>query len=339
MRGPVLVEIERGGLVETRHRGAVSIVDCVGTDVYASGDPRPVFLRSAIKPFVSALVVACGAADAFSMTPEELAIIGGSHAGLDRDAELVTGLLERIGRTEADLINGAAQPSDEATKRRLECEGEEPSAIRQMCSGEHAGMLSIAVHGGWPVEGYGKPDHQVQVAIRQMVDRVFADDEAIESATDACGVPTFRVPLHTIARAFGWMARPERLPDELADLRESWVRVRDGILDHPERISGPGQLDTELTATDRAFIAKEGAEGLLGIGSVATGLGVAVSIEDGDPSRRATSVATISALSQLGLLDSDVEGRLRDAHWAPIRDSQGNEVGIAHSTVHVPHGD
>ncbi|HQF31647.1 MAG TPA: asparaginase, partial [Hyphomicrobiales bacterium] len=49
---PVLVEVTRGRLVESVHRGAVAVVDATGGLQFAVGDVEtPVFPRSAIKPF------------------------------------------------------------------------------------------------------------------------------------------------------------------------------------------------------------------------------------------------------------------------------------------------
>ena len=50
MGNPTLVEVMRGALVESRHRGAVAVVDAGGKSVFALGEvERPVYPRSAIK--------------------------------------------------------------------------------------------------------------------------------------------------------------------------------------------------------------------------------------------------------------------------------------------------
>ena len=50
MSNPVLVEVWRGPLLESAHRGAVAVADAERTAVLAVGDvARPVFPRSAIK--------------------------------------------------------------------------------------------------------------------------------------------------------------------------------------------------------------------------------------------------------------------------------------------------
>ena len=50
MTDPVLVEVTRGDLVESLHRGAVAVAEPDGSIVLALGDiDRPVFPRSAVK--------------------------------------------------------------------------------------------------------------------------------------------------------------------------------------------------------------------------------------------------------------------------------------------------
>ncbi|HKG57902.1 MAG TPA: asparaginase [Candidatus Limnocylindrales bacterium] len=337
MRSETLVEIVRGDAVEVRHRGSIVVVDCQGNDVHVAGDAdRPVFLRSAIKPFVAALVVQSGAADALRMEPVEVAMVAASHGGTDEDVAAVQRLLDRIGKAEHDLHNGTGGPSDEATKTRLAAAGEEPGPLRQMCSGEHAGILALSIHSGWPADGYWEAGHPAQRAIEQLVTRLVGGDGPPPRAGDDCALPTWQVPLASIARAYAWLARPERLPAELADLEPAFRRVRDAMRSNPVRISGPGQFDTDLTGADGAFVAKEGAEGLIGIGSVGAGLGVSVTIDDGDKTRRATSVVAIEALSRLGLLEPESERKLRDTHWPRFVDPEGRTVAEARPAFHLP---
>ena len=52
---PVLVEVMRGALVESRHAGAVAIADATGKLALALGDvERPIYPRSAVKAAKSA---------------------------------------------------------------------------------------------------------------------------------------------------------------------------------------------------------------------------------------------------------------------------------------------
>ena len=79
---PILVEVTRGALVESCHRGAVAIADAEGRVLLAAGDiERPVFPRSAVKALQAIPLVESGAADAFGLGQAELAIACASHSG------------------------------------------------------------------------------------------------------------------------------------------------------------------------------------------------------------------------------------------------------------------
>jgi len=63
MENPVLVEVLRGAVVESRHRGAVAVVDADGTAAFLCGDvDRPVFPRSSIKALQALRLIETGAA-------------------------------------------------------------------------------------------------------------------------------------------------------------------------------------------------------------------------------------------------------------------------------------
>src|SRR3979411_3484843 len=82
MSNPVLFEVTRGKLVESRHRGAVAVADADGASVLALGDvAAPVFPRSAIKAVQALVLVESGGADRFGFGDEELALACASHGG------------------------------------------------------------------------------------------------------------------------------------------------------------------------------------------------------------------------------------------------------------------
>ena len=68
MTNPVLVEVTRGHIVESVHRGAVAVFDADGVEITAIGDiDKPVFPRSAVKAIQALPLVESGAADAFGL--------------------------------------------------------------------------------------------------------------------------------------------------------------------------------------------------------------------------------------------------------------------------------
>src|SRR6476469_8851815 len=106
MVNPVLVEVLRGGLVESRHAGSVAVVDADGAIALALGDiERPVFPRSAVKALQAVPLVESGGADAF--TQEELALACASHSGEPGHVATAQQMLERAGLDTSALRCGA----------------------------------------------------------------------------------------------------------------------------------------------------------------------------------------------------------------------------------------
>ena len=82
MENPVLVEATRGNEVESRHRGAVSVVDAEGASVLAIGDVEcRVFPRSAVKALQALPLVEGGFAEKLRLSDAEIALACASHSG------------------------------------------------------------------------------------------------------------------------------------------------------------------------------------------------------------------------------------------------------------------
>jgi L-asparaginase II len=117
---PVLVEVMRGALVESRHAGAVAIADATGKLVLALGDvERPIYPRSAVKALQAILLVESGAADAFGLGEAELAVACASHSGDRVHVEAVRSLLGSASLDESHLACGAHWPVSEEAFRDL----------------------------------------------------------------------------------------------------------------------------------------------------------------------------------------------------------------------------
>ena len=79
---PILVEVTRGSLVESCHRGSAAIADADGRVLLSLGDVEgPVYPRSAVKAMQALPLIESGAAAAFSLGEAELAIACASHSG------------------------------------------------------------------------------------------------------------------------------------------------------------------------------------------------------------------------------------------------------------------
>lgn len=82
---PILVEVLRGGVVESVHRGRACIIDAAGKIVRAWGDVDALICpRSSTKPFQAMPLLTTGAAKGFALSDEEIALACASHSGEDR---------------------------------------------------------------------------------------------------------------------------------------------------------------------------------------------------------------------------------------------------------------
>ena len=141
MTDPVLVEVKRGPLVESRHRGAVAVADADGGLVFAFGDvTAPVFPRSAIKALQALPLIETGAADRNGFGDRELALACASHSGEPAHVGGVERMLTAAGLDSSALRCGAHWPMSQAAAFELARTGV-PSALHNNCSGKHAGFL------------------------------------------------------------------------------------------------------------------------------------------------------------------------------------------------------
>jgi L-asparaginase II len=108
---PILIEVTRGKMAESIHRGNVAVVGTAGEIALQWGDiDAPAYPRSAIKAIQAPPLVESGAADAFDLSYTELATACASHSGEARHVETVRPWLGRMGLPEDNLECGPHWP-------------------------------------------------------------------------------------------------------------------------------------------------------------------------------------------------------------------------------------
>ncbi len=287
--------IWRGDLVESVHRGRYAVRGTGGEPIDSLGDSEAyVHLRSSAKPLQALPLVFSGAADAFGLTDEELAVACASHSAEPGHLRAVCSILRKAGLSEGDLQNGAHPPMHALTAARLARSGEEPRPIHGNCSGKHAGMLAVCVHAGWDPAGYQDPGGPLQKLVRRTVAKVCGvEPETVRLAGDGCGVPAFALPLQNLALGFARLAAgsAQNFP---GDLLEAIRRIRDAMRAHPFMVAGTDRFDTRLMeVTD--LVVKSGAEGVFAAGSL-EGWSLALKISDG--ANRAVAPAALATLAR-----------------------------------------
>src|SRR5438552_4594245 len=336
-----LVEVWRGSLIESRHRGHLIAVNATGQIISSLGAPDTVtFLRSSGKPFQAWPVCASGAADRFGVTEKEVAISCGSHNGEPIHVETVRSMLRKIGLDETALKCGVHEPYSVDVARELIRRQEQPAAVQNNCSGKHAAMLALAKHLGAPTETYDELLNPVQQLIVQTVadfSGVPVGDIAI--GTDGWRVPRFGSSVRAMALMYARLISPPA--NASREVRDACKRIVKAMIDFPEMIGGTkDRLDTELIkAGTGRLISKIGAEGVYTVGVLPCedwprGLGLALKIEDGDD-RRARPPAVIEALRQLGVLSKTELSTLASYSPTIIENRRGDRVGEARAAFNL----
>jgi L-asparaginase II len=325
MENPVLVEVLRGGRVESAHRGMVAVVDGDGALVMGLGEiGLPVFGRSAVKSMQALPLVENGAAKAYRFGNRELALACASHSGEPEHVALAGAMAGRAGLTEADFECGShwsffpkvmiEQVRDHAT----------PDQLYNNCSGKHAGFLCVACHAGVDHHGYTTFDHPVQQGIRDVMEDLTGTPIATDlCGVDGCSIPTYAVPLKNLAHGFARMATGVRLGAERAAAAKT---LMDACMAEPFYVAGTGRRCTELMelAPGRIFV-KTGAEGVFCGAIPELGLGIALKCEDG--ADRAAGIMIAAVLSKLLVDDADLSAKLAAAARTTLTNWNGVDVG------------
>jgi L-asparaginase II len=321
-QSPVVIEVTRGPLVESRHEGIAAVVKPDGTVVESWGDiDARILPRSANKPIQAMAFVESGAVEKFGLGDEHVSLACASHLGEKRHVETVRAWLKTIGLSEADLECGAHPPRLPHSIEALIRENAQPTPAFNNCSGKHSGFLSTAVAYGEPTKGYIKYDHPVQRRLRAvMTDLCGSDADDFAYGIDGCGIPTLATPLGLLARAMASMAEPSRLSDKHA---VAAARIRKAMNAEPFMMAGTGSFGTRINeALPGVVEVKGGAEGVF-CGMLPTlGLGIALKMWDG--AGRAAEVAMATLLGHLGVLPAE---RREELLHPPVKNVVGLLVG------------
>lgn len=328
MANPVLVEVMRGELVESRHRGALAVVDADGAFILAAGDvTRPVFPRSAIKALQALPLVEAGASERLGLVDEELALACASHGGEPQHVAAVERMLARAGLDAEALECGAHWPLHHPSALALARAGLTPSPLHNNCSGKHAGFLCLARLMGVEPRGYIAPTHPVQREVKAVLQAI-TGAPLDNCAVDGCSVPTWAVPLEKLAHAFARFATGRSLSPLRA---RAAARLRAACTAAPWYVAGSNRFCTAIMQRfgTRVFV-KTGAEGMVCAALPEQGLGLAAKVDDG--AGRAAEALMAALIARLLPLDAEERAFLESWMRPPQRNWSGVTVGLLRPT-------
>ena len=188
------------------------------------------------------------------------------------------------------LACGPHEPMYPPAAEALKAAGVAPGRIHNNCSGKHAGMLALAQHHGWPLDGYHRAGPPCAAArppdTRRLERRRGARPSSWPSTAAGCRPLRCR-----------WIASPPPARVCCRGRRSATPRGRDRSRD--DRASGVRRRHrTPVHGADgppaARLFAKVGAEGYYCAGVPARRLGIALKVEDG--ARRASEPALLAVL-------------------------------------------
>jgi L-asparaginase II len=342
---PVLVEVTRGGVVESFHRGAVAVVDADGIVHTALGDiERPIFPRSAVKVLQALPLVESGAAERFGLVDEELAVTCSSHGGEAHHVRAAASMLAKAGLDDSALECGAHWPYHDGALKALAAAGRAPGALHNNCSGKHAGFaclgcLMAAQTGRGDdarafLRGYVRPDHPVMQEVSAALQAATGWDLARSArGTDGCSIPTHAVPLRHLAHAFARVATGVGLREGHAKAAR---RLREAVARAPRMVGASGRFDVRVMERLGARVfCKGGAEAVHCAALPELGLGIAVKMDDGNNGRASEVVMAALLRALLPLDEADFLQALCDV---PLVNWNGLEVGRLRGIAPLPGG-
>ena len=309
--GAGLVKVYRDSVVENWHSGHVAVVGAQGHVAFTLGDPaRLTPTRSTLKPFQALPLLMDGVDAARQLTPAEVAITFGSHAGHEIHQQIVTRLLGRA-YLSADALQ-CGQPRGTTTR------------LAHPCSGKHAGMLLWTQAHGHDTAAYLSPESPLQQRIHTELLRLTRLIRSeVPLVTDGCGAPVACMPLNRLAQLYAYLAHPASAPTGFGGALTSLVTA---VRTHPECIEGDGLFDTEICRqTGGTVIAKIGAGGVACAAVTDRRLGVAVKLESGSLELARAVLARV--LAEVGALPDPVADELTRLVVKPPRTTTGRTCG------------
>ena len=263
-----LLNVTRGDVVESRHRGSLVLLGTDGRAAVTIGDvDSPVYPRSSLKPLQTVALLASG----FTGSTATVALASASHHGEPVHLAGARATLAAAGLDESALGCPPDLPLHRPSLLDRVRAGGGPAPICHNCSGKHAAMLATCVASGWDTATYLDPAHPVQQAVVAHVERLGGAPIGTTSV-DGCGAPAHTIPLVALARAFAALTT--------ADPGSHERTAADAMRAAPLLVCGTGTPVTELMDEVDGLLCKNGAEGVWAA-ALPDGRAFAAKIDDG----------------------------------------------------------
>ncbi len=320
-----LINVWRGSVIESIHRGDLLVIDANDKIVYSLGNPEKItYFRSAAKPVQALNVIKSGAYDKYSLTEKELALICSSHYAEDFHLQTVQSILDKIGLDKSNIIGGIVPSLNTKIALRQAASGNIIDERYSDCSGKQAGMLAVCQTKGYSLDNYLDPNHPCQQEILADIS-TFSQitKEKIVIGIDGCSAPVHSLPLKNMAIAYRNISNPQKLSLEN---QEAANLVYKSMTSYPEMISGTdGFCSNLIKYSNGKLIGKVGAEGVYCVGIKDKDMAIALKIESG--SMTVIPPVIMKTLQELDILSSQELGDLQKYLEMDCLNDNGSLVG------------
>lgn len=261
MLSTALFSLRREGWEEIRLHGEMVADDGDRIAFQTDESPGRYPARSLLKPFQ---FVAAGLPEAIWRREEPgnpyVAAVGSVSATAEqvRWLERSLGSAGRAGLAE-HLRVPPSYPMDEGHRVRLREAGKGPERIFHTCFSKHLAILEACRRNDWPLDSYLEVSHPYHARLLATLEGVLGRIGDVTTVPDGCSLPSPVLSLGQMARLYQRLAS--------AEASSALAGARDLMLADPRTVGGPRRLDTRIMEQNPGrCVAKEGADGLLGIG-------------------------------------------------------------------------
>lgn len=311
-----LYTIERSGITEVEVFGIVSVVEGTSSgeikDLLSYGDVNYLlWSRSLLKPW-QLLSHFQEVVDHYPQLEEShLTLMMSSHSSEAAHLKLLKEI-KSVGNLTDDMLScPATYPLSNEMRIALKTEGKPPSSLYHNCSGKHFGYLLALQALGQSKENYTDPhrDHfqPLKELLSDLTTRPISDFDY--ATTDGCQLPNYALTPREMASAYLKLACGFRSPIARA---QKLTELGELMRAHPQVVGGVERFDSRLMSglfaniEEVPIVAKEGADGLLGIGVAPTkrypnGMGILVKLSSGNDTRHMQALVK-ELFKQLDLL-------------------------------------
>ncbi len=315
----ILFELLRKDFSEIQIDGFICIHD--GKNVlYQSSDWDPSYpTRSLLKPIQ---FLTTGLAETIDEAAKLAACMGSLSALPEQVAKMKEWFkVELIEKVKAP----ACFPMDERARFLLREKGVAPSVHYQPCLGKHLGILQACENNGWALDHYLSESHPYHQKLTQLLLSLLPERKKIDWVTDGCLLPSPVLKLSEMARLY----------QKVAQGKNEFKKIQELMVSFPEWIGGEKRLDTKFVQINsKKVIAKEGADGLLGIALLPTakypnGLGIVSKIKAGYlPSFMMASLAPVFEVLGLDTVHEVSKAQTMKFHYKPfeVKESQWLDI-------------